>query len=83
MGKSTYKKYMYVGPVEEFGRCVAHNWTSTTYAPSEKKARSNFIFQFKKNTNRLPTTKITLPGKIVVVNERSQHNGLSSELSSG
>lgn len=66
MGKPTYKQYMYVGPVEEFGRCVAHNWTATTYAPSEKKARSNFIFQFKQATGRIPSTKITLPGKVVV-----------------
>ena len=64
MGKSTYKKYTYVGPVEEFGRCVAHRWTATTYAPSENKARSNFIFQFNKANGKIPTMKITLPGKI-------------------
>lgn len=66
MGKSTYRKYMYVGPVEEFGRCIAHSWTSTTYAPSVEKARSNLIFQFKRATGRVPNTKITLPGKITV-----------------
>ena len=66
MGKSTYKRYEYVGPVEEFGRCVAHNWTATTYAPSERKARSNFIFQFNQANGKIPTTKITLPGKITV-----------------
>lgn len=67
MGKSTYKRYTYVGPVEEFGRCIAHSWTSTTYAPSEKKARSNFIFQFNKERGKIPTTKINLPGKIVMI----------------
>lgn len=66
MGKSTYKRYMYVGPVEEFGRCIAHKWTSTTYAPTEGKARSNFIFQYKRANNKLPTTKIDLPGKIIL-----------------
>lgn len=66
MGKSTYKKYTYVGPVEEFGRCIAHNWTSTTYAPSERKARSNFIFQYKQANNKLPNTKIDLPGKVML-----------------
>lgn len=66
MGKSTYKKYMYVGPVEEFGRCIAHSWTATTYAPSEAKARSNLIFQFKKANNKLPNTKVDLPGKVVL-----------------
>lgn len=66
MSKSSYKKYTYVGPVEEFGKCVAHRWTATTYAPSESKARSNFIFQFKQAMGKIPTTKITLPGKIAV-----------------
>lgn len=66
MGKSTYKRYLYVGPVEEFGKCIAHNWTATTYAPSARKARSNFIFQFKQATGRIPSTKIDLPGKITV-----------------
>ena len=67
MGKTEYKKYTYVGPVEEFGKCIAHKWISTTYAPSERKARSNFIFQFNQARNKLPYTKIDLPGKIVMV----------------
>jgi hypothetical protein len=66
MGKPAYKKYVYVGPVEEFGRCVAHNWTATTYAPSERKARSNFIFQFNKANGKIQTTKINLPGRITL-----------------
>lgn len=35
---------------------------------SEKKARSNLVYQFKKKTNRIPSTRITLPGKVVTVN---------------
>ena len=66
MGKSTYRRYEYVGPVEEFGRCIAHNWTATTYAPSAAKARSNFIFQYKQANNKLPNTKINLPGKVIL-----------------
>lgn len=66
MGSSNYKKYVYDGPVLYFGKCIAHRWTATTYAPSEKKARSNLIFQFTKTINRLPATKIELPGKIVL-----------------
>lgn len=66
MGSSNYKKYLYDGPVMYFEKCVAHRWTATTYAPSEKKARSNFIFQFTKVNNRLPNTKITLPGRIIL-----------------
>ena len=71
MGKSTYKKYTYAGPVEEFGRCIAHRWTATTYAPSEAKARSNLIFQFKQANNKLPNTKVDLPGKIMVEGKES------------
>lgn len=56
--------YVYNGPVEEFGRCIAQNWSSKTFAPSEKKARCNLIYQFKRQFNKAPNTKITLPGKI-------------------
>ena len=47
-------QYAYDGPVMEFENCVAHRWKSTTYAVSEKKARSNLVYQFKKQHNRLP-----------------------------
>lgn len=60
-------KYSYDGPVMEFDRCVSSNWKGSTYAVSEKKARSNLVYQFKKQNNRIPSTKITLPGKIMVV----------------
>lgn len=59
------KLYYYNGPVTEFGKCIEHRWTGETYAPSEKKAKSNLIFQFKKQTNRAASTKIDLPGKVV------------------
>lgn len=66
MGKSNYKKYTYVGPVEVFGKCVAHKWIATTYAPSAQKARSNFIFQFNQANGRLPYSNVNLPGKILL-----------------
>ena len=66
MGYPDYKKYSYDGPVEEFGKCIAHRWTATTYAPSEKKARSNLAYQFKKEYDRIPSTPIKLPGKLTV-----------------
>ena len=59
-----YQKYMYDGPVLEFDRCVADHWKGETMAPSEKKARSNLTYQYKKQNNRVPGTKVTLPGKI-------------------
>lgn len=59
-------QYQYDGPVMEFDTCVSHRWKASTYAVSEKKARSNLAFQFKKKNNRVPNTKITLPGKLIV-----------------
>lgn len=58
--------YSYDGPVMEFDRCIAHLWHGQTYAVSEAKARTNLAFQFKRETGRVPRTRITLPGKIVV-----------------
>lgn len=59
--------YSYTGPVLEFDRCIANNWSAATYAPSEKKARSNLAYRFKKEHGKTAATKITLPGKIVRV----------------
>lgn len=59
------QRYSYDGPVMEFDICVANSWKSSTYATSEKKARSNLVYQFKKQNNRFPSSKITLPGKVM------------------
>lgn len=61
------EQYTYNGPVMEFDRCVSYNWKGTTYAVSEKKAKSNLVYQYKKQNNRAVTTKISLPGKLVRV----------------
>lgn len=58
--------YSYDGPVLEFNRIVASRWYGETYAVSEAKARTNLAFRYKKETGRVPRTKFTLPGKIVV-----------------
>lgn len=60
-------QYMYEGPVLEFERPIMDNWKASTYAPSEKKARSNLTYRFKKLHNRVANTRITLPGKITLV----------------
>ena len=39
--------YSYTGPVTMFDRCVANYWKGETYASSERKAKSNLIFQYK------------------------------------
>lgn len=59
--------YSYDGPVEEFGRCIANRWTAKTMAPSINKARSNLAYQFKKQFNKAPNTKIILPGAITAL----------------
>lgn len=59
-----YHKYSYDGPVLEFDTCVADHWRGETMAPSEKKARSNLAYQYKKKNNRIASVKVTLPGEI-------------------
>lgn len=62
-------RYMYDGPVMEFENCIVSRWCGSTYAVSEKKARSNLAYQFKKNNNRISGAKITLQGKVRMVND--------------
>lgn len=57
--------YSYSGPVMMFDRCVANSWKAETYAPSEKKAKSNLAYQFRKQNGLISGTRIGLPGKIV------------------
>ena len=58
-------KYMYIGPVIIFNRCVVNKWIASTYAQSKSKARSNFSYQFKRQNNLLVSANVTLPGKII------------------
>ena len=58
------KQYSYDGPVLEFDRLLTEHWKATTFASSPSKAKSNLAFRFKKETNRMAASKITLPGPI-------------------
>lgn len=58
--------YTYEGPVMSFGNCICRHFTLTTYAVSEAKARSNIMYQFKKQNNMALGTKIELPGTIFI-----------------
>jgi hypothetical protein len=60
--------YRYIGPVLLFDRVIASEWSGETKAPTARKAKSNLIYQFKKQSNRLPSSRITLPGEIKMVN---------------
>ena len=59
--------YTYNGPVLEFDRVVADHWIASTRAESEKKARCNLTYQFKMQSGRTPQTKITIPGKLTII----------------
>lgn len=59
--------YSYCGPVVDyFGKCIVPFWKGTTYAISKQKAKCNLKYQFKKQNNMLPGTKIELPGEVIV-----------------
>ena len=61
------KLYSYDGPVLEFDRIIATHWKSSTYAATEKKARCNLAYQFKRQHGRIPRSKITIPGKLIII----------------
>ena len=64
---SQFREYLYRGPVKEFDTVISNNWEAKTYAPSEKKARSNLVYRYKKEHGKATCAKITLPGKIVAI----------------
>ena len=59
--------YFYDGPVLEFNKIIANHWSSSTRAESEKKARCNLAYQFKKQYGLEARTKITVPGKLTII----------------
>ncbi len=63
-----YHKYTYDGPVACFGKCVANRWKGETMAPTESKARSNLAYQAKTQLKLVAGTRVSLPGKIKMVN---------------
>lgn len=69
------QEYTYDGPVMIFGVCVENRWQASTYAVSEKKARSNLTYRFKKEHQKLPSAKVELPGKIVAVQRKGNKDG--------
>ena len=63
------KTYSYNGPVLEFDRIIDNHWEASTRAVSEKKARCNLAYQFKAQYGKEPRSKITVPGKLIIVRE--------------
>lgn len=60
-------RYAYEGPVMVFGICVMNCWKGETTATSEAKAKSNLVYQWKKQNKRVVSSNVTLPGKIKMV----------------
>ncbi len=64
--------YYYDGPIMLFEKCVERHWKGQTNAVSEKKARCNLAYQWKKENDYKVNTKITLPGKIILAGTTDQ-----------
>lgn len=61
------RTYRYEGTVWIFDDCVQTRWCGKTIAVSKQKARSNLIYQWKKEHDYAPNTKVTLPGRITMI----------------
>lgn len=59
--------YSYEGPVVQFDKCIQGWWSAKTWAASEKKAKSNFMYRYKKDHGYAKTAAIKLPGTIMEV----------------
>lgn len=64
------QKYIYEGPVLLFDKCIDNNWHAETMADSEKRARSNFAYQYKNTHNFSHGARITMPGKITTLGRK-------------
>lgn len=69
-------QYSYDGVVKEFDTIISNRWRWSTYAASEKKARSNLIYCYKREHGKSPDSKITLPGKLVMHEGRNLYGRL-------
>ena len=58
--------YTYEGPVvNNYNQLITNKWSGETYANSDKKAKSNLYYQFKKEHGLLQTAKVVFPIKPV------------------
>lgn len=59
--------YRYSGAVcDVFGRCLDLHWTGETFATSMRAAKRNLMYQFKKERDFVPETKIEFVDKITL-----------------
>ena len=58
--------YIYEGPVmNNFNQVITNKWNGETYANTDKKAKSNLSYQFKKEHGLLQTAKVILVKDVV------------------
>lgn len=60
-----YHRYIFGGQVTVFGKLKTDYWYGETVATSAEKAKSNLIFQFKKENKLMQNSKVDLIGKII------------------
>lgn len=61
------KKYRYEGPVMCQDYCIEEKWEGVTSAVTEKKAKSNLIYRWKKQHGYAPIFPISLPQSLVII----------------
>lgn len=67
---SGYCEFGYEGTVKSFNTVLTNNWKGTTRAKSEKQARSNLIYQYKKQHDLdVRSAKISLPGRVFEIED--------------
>lgn len=59
--------YVYKGSVKNFDTVVQRDWEGRTMATTEKRARTNLAFQWKRQHGRSPNYNVTLPGEIAIL----------------
>lgn len=61
------RRYKLDGAMCLFDNLIDGNVHGTTMAVSKAKAKSNFEYNYKKNHNMLPTSKVTFKGTITEI----------------
>lgn len=59
--------YAYKGSVKNYDTVVQRDWEGRTIAVSEKKARTNLAYQWKRQHGKTADYKVTLPGDITIL----------------
>lgn len=59
------KYYMFEGGVYHYDRLLTAKWATGTYAVSEKQARNNILYQYKKKFKLMQNVQLKLDGKII------------------